>query len=76
LNISSFGEDEQGELYVVGLGGAVSKIVSASHVYDLHEAGQPHGARFGRAVHRPATQPQWIVDDCWHDVRHQSVALG
>jgi hypothetical protein len=29
LNISSFGEDESGELYVVGLGGTVSKIVSA-----------------------------------------------
>jgi hypothetical protein len=28
-NVSSFGEDEQGELYVVGLGGTVSKIVSA-----------------------------------------------
>jgi hypothetical protein len=28
LNISSFGEDEQGELYVVGLGGTISKIVS------------------------------------------------
>jgi hypothetical protein len=27
LNISSFGEDEQGELYVVNLGGTVSKIV-------------------------------------------------
>ena len=26
-NISSFGEDESGELYVVGLGGSVSKIV-------------------------------------------------
>jgi hypothetical protein len=26
LNISSFGEDEQGELYVVGLGGTVSRI--------------------------------------------------
>src|SRR5439155_2571278 len=27
LNISSFGEDEAGELYVVNLGGSVSKIV-------------------------------------------------
>jgi hypothetical protein len=26
LNISSFGEDEQGELYVVGLGGTISRI--------------------------------------------------
>lgn len=28
LNISSFGEDEDGELYVVGLGGSVHRIVS------------------------------------------------
>jgi len=30
MNISSFGEDEAGELYVVGLGGTVSRIESAS----------------------------------------------
>jgi len=30
LNISSFGEDEAGELYVVGLGGTVFKIASTS----------------------------------------------
>ena len=30
MNISSFGEDEQGELYVVNLGGTVSKIVSTT----------------------------------------------
>jgi hypothetical protein len=30
LNISSFGEDEQGEIYVVGLGGTVSRIAPDS----------------------------------------------
>jgi glucose/sorbosone dehydrogenase/all-beta uncharacterized protein len=30
MNISSFGEDEQGELYVVNLGGTVSRIVRSS----------------------------------------------
>jgi hypothetical protein len=30
MNISSFGEDEAGEIYVVNLGGTVSKIASAS----------------------------------------------
>jgi len=30
FNISSFGEDEQGELYVVNLGGSVSRITRAS----------------------------------------------
>jgi hypothetical protein len=29
LNISSFGEDEQGELYVVNLSGSISRIVSS-----------------------------------------------
>jgi hypothetical protein len=30
MNISSFGEDESGELYVVGLGGTVSRIASTA----------------------------------------------
>jgi hypothetical protein len=30
LNISSFGEDEAGEIYVVGLGGAVSRLASTN----------------------------------------------
>jgi len=30
LNISSFGEDELGELYVVGLGGTISKLVATT----------------------------------------------
>ena len=30
LNISSFGEDEQGELYVVDIGGTISKLVSTA----------------------------------------------
>ena len=30
LNISSFGEDEAGEMYVVGLGGTVHRIASLS----------------------------------------------
>jgi hypothetical protein len=37
INISSFGEDEQGELYVVGLGGALSKITTTGPLcaYDI-----------------------------------------
>ena len=43
MNIASFGEDEQGELYVVNLGGTLSKIVSTS----------PTGSAFSRnAVQR------------------------
>jgi len=47
LNISSFGEDEAGELYVVGLGGTVHKIVgSASCTYSIN----PTSASFGPAA--------------------------
>jgi hypothetical protein len=30
MNISSFGEDEAGEIYVVGLGGTIARIVSTT----------------------------------------------
>jgi glucose/arabinose dehydrogenase len=47
LNISSFGEDEAGELYVVGLGGTVHKIVaSAACTYSIN----PTSASFGPAA--------------------------
>jgi hypothetical protein len=46
MNISSFGEDEAGELYVVGLGGTVSKIVSSTPcTYSIN----PTSASFGKA---------------------------
>ena len=32
LNISSFGEDEEGELYVVGLGGTIQRIVDPQEI--------------------------------------------
>ena len=41
MNISSFGEDEAGELYVVGLGGTISRIVSTSScTYSIAPSGQ------------------------------------
>ena len=47
MNISSFGEDEAGELYVVGLGGTVHKIVSnAPCTYSIN----PTSAAFGKAA--------------------------
>ena len=52
LNISSFGEDEQGELYVVNLGGTVSKIASsASCTYAISptNATYPNGGGAGSA---------------------------
>jgi glucose/arabinose dehydrogenase len=48
MSISSFGEDEQGELYVVDIDGAVSKIVSTaapgtvSRVIEYYHAGFNH----------------------------------
>jgi hypothetical protein len=48
MNISSFGEDEAGELYVVGLGGSVSQIVaSASCSYSISPASQAIAAGGG-----------------------------
>jgi hypothetical protein len=50
LNISSFGEDEQGELYVVGLGGSLSRIASAAApgcTYSIAPPSQSIGAAGG-----------------------------
>jgi hypothetical protein len=55
-NISSFGEDEDGELYVVNLGGTVSKIVSTTRSYD--EVQKAYVASYGRPAD-PAGQAYW-----------------
>ncbi len=48
LNISSFGEDQAGELYVVNLGGTVSKIVSALPcTYSISPTSQSFGSGAG-----------------------------
>jgi len=52
LNISSFGEDEQGELYVVNLGGTVSKIASSAactYAISPTNATYPNGGGAGSA---------------------------
>ena len=41
LNISSFGEDEAGEIYVVGLGGTVHRIASTATTTTLTSSGSP-----------------------------------
>jgi hypothetical protein len=46
LNISSFGEDEAGELYVVNLGGTVSRIVSGC-TYSISPTSQSFAAGGG-----------------------------
>jgi len=48
MNISSFGEDEQGELYVVNLGGTVSKIVAdAPCTYSISPTSKSFNASAG-----------------------------
>ena len=49
MNISSFGEDEQGELYVVNLGGTLSKIVSTTgSVFSRNAVQMAYVAYYGR----------------------------
>lgn len=40
INVSSFGEDEAGEVYVVGLGGTVHRFASRATIYDLDGDGK------------------------------------
>ncbi|HYN09884.1 MAG TPA: PQQ-dependent sugar dehydrogenase [Vicinamibacterales bacterium] len=49
MNISSFGEDEAGEIYVVNLGGSVSRIVSTTPpcTYGISPGSQTFGAGGG-----------------------------
>jgi Glucose / Sorbosone dehydrogenase len=59
MNISSFGEDESGEIYVVNLGGTVSRIVSATPqcTYGITPTSQSFGPAGGTgsvAVTAPA----------------------
>ena len=53
LNISSFGEDEAGEIYVVGLGGTVHRIASTATTTTLTSSGTP--VQFGATVTFTAT---------------------
>lgn len=55
-NISSFGEDEDGELYVVGLGGTVDKFVRASASADFDG-----DAKTDVSVFRPSNGV-WYID--------------
>lgn len=64
LNISSFGEDEQGELYVVNLGGTVSKIASAaSCTYSISPtaATYPNGGGAGSVAVTTGTGCPWTA---------------
>jgi glucose/sorbosone dehydrogenase len=58
LNISSFGEDEQGELYVVGLGGTVSRLAAASCTYAIAPVRETFPKDGGAASVAVATAPE------------------
>ncbi|MCS6873395.1 MAG: PQQ-dependent sugar dehydrogenase [Pyrinomonadaceae bacterium] len=56
-NISSFGEDDDGEIYVVGLGGTVDKIIRANASADFDG-----DARTDTAVFRPSEGVWYILN--------------
>ncbi len=75
LNISSFGEDEAGEVYVVGLGGTVSRLASsdaAVHVFNLADAREFPEHRRDRdgGRHCPAGLRMDGSERCVVDYRH------
>lgn len=56
LNIASFGEDDAGEIYVVGLGGTVHRLVAAPPPQSVRSGGGSSGfiatAAFGSPLAR------------------------
>jgi hypothetical protein len=61
LNISSFGEDEAGEIYVVGLGGTVSRIVNPNAPAPRNKAADfDSDGRTDLSVFRPGTGVWYI----------------
>ncbi|HJQ26756.1 MAG TPA: PQQ-dependent sugar dehydrogenase [Blastocatellia bacterium] len=66
-NISSFGEDEAGEIYVVGLGGTISRLAQTpappACTYALTATGQlfPHSGGEGKLALAAATDCGWLA---------------
>ena len=70
-NISSFGEDDDGELYVVGLGGTVEKIVRARASADFDG-----DLRTDRTVFRPSDGIWYILHSSNSTIRYQPWGLN
>lgn len=70
-NISSFGEDEAGELYVVGLGGTVEKVVRAKASADFDG-----DLRTDLSVFRPSTGVWYAINSSNNSVRIQQFGLN
>ncbi len=69
--ISSFGEDEDGEIYVVGLGGTVEKIVSSKSSADFDGDGKTD---FG--VFRPSNSVWYILNSLNYSVSVQQFGIS
>jgi len=80
LNISSFGEDEQGELYVVGLGGTVSRLAAASCTYAISPVRETFPKDGGAASVAVATAPEcaWTAqsDAPWISITGGAAGVG
>jgi hypothetical protein len=81
LNISSFGEDEQGEMYVVGLGGTVHRLASsASCSYAINPTRETFGAAGGTGSVTVTTSPgcTWtaVSADAWIAITGGAAGTG
>jgi len=70
-NISSFGEDEDGEIYIVGLGGTVDKVVRAQASADFDG-----DFKTDFSVFRPANSVWYILNSSDNSVRSQPFGLS
>jgi glucose/arabinose dehydrogenase len=65
--ISSFGEDEEGELYLVALGGQIQRLIASIRLSPASEAFDEAGGAGAVDVASPAGCPPWIAvsNDPW-----------
>jgi hypothetical protein len=67
LSLASFGEDEAGEMYAVGLGGQVQRLLAAVRITPTSEAFDATGGSGQIAVTSPNGCPAWtaVSGDPW-----------